>query len=241
MPRPNRIATLLPLVLAALVTTACNHYQGPRGSEAEALFALYNGDWILDAGESDPALYPIFGPLILSEVVVRGGGSGGSGGPVLGPRPCPRGQICIDRPESSERTETEAESPPAPVPDSVLRNTYQKLATYRAPRLTLRLTSSSMHVSPTGLGTPLEVPMDARKTEVDQELGDFPVKAWSGWKDGLPSLTLSVGDDESWISDTYELAGDGTLVVTRKIGGGFSFLTNRNPRFVYRRPATPAP
>lgn len=237
MIRPNRTATLTPMVTAILLAATCTHYRGPRGPEAEALFALYNGDWILDADESDPVFAPVFGPLILGSVVSTGGG-GGSSGPVLGPKPCPRGQICIDRPKSPEER-TEPESPPDP--DSVIRHTLGELATYRAPRLTLLFTDSVFRVSPSSLGIPLEVPMDARKTEIDHELGDFPVKAWSGWRDGLPSLTLSAGDDESWISDTYELTEDGTLVVTRGIGGGFSFMTVQNPRFVYRRPATPSP
>ena len=233
MIRTNRIADLPPLVLTILLAATCTNYQGPRGPEAEAVFAQYNGDWILDADGSDPAPEQSLGPLILGALVVAGGGSSG---PVLGPQPCPRGQICADRPVSSEHKESESPS----VPDSVLRNTHLELATYRAPRLTLRFTSSFMRVSPTGLGTPLEVPMDARKTEVEHDFGDFPVKAWSGWKDGLPSLTLSVGDDDAWISDTYELAGDGTLVVTRELGGGYHFGMLPNPRFVYRRAATPA-
>ena len=232
MIRPNRIVTLPQLVLATLVTTACNHYQGPRGSEAEALFALYNGDWILDADESDPAPGPPLAPLKLSAVVVAS-----SGGPALGPPPCPRGRICNDRPESSGREVSESPS----VPDSALRRTHRELAAYRAPRLTLLVSRSVFRVSPTGLGTPLEVPMDTRKMEVDHELGGFSVKAWSGWKGGLPSLTLSVGDDKSWISDTYELPGDGTLVVTRELGGGFHFGMLPNPRFVYRRAHTPSP
>lgn len=233
MRHANLTTALAPLFPAILLVAACTHYQGPRGPAAEALFELYNGDWILDADASVPAPESVSPPLNLSGLVVTGGGSG----PTLRPQPCPRGQICVDRPKSSGDKEPD----PTPVPDSALQHTHGKLATHQASRLTLLFTSSFIRVSQTGLGTPLEVPMDSRKMEIEHELGDFPVKAWSGWKNGLPSLTISVGDDKSWVSDTYELPGDGTLVVTRELGGGFDFGMWPNPRFVYRRADTPSP
>lgn len=78
--------------------------------------------------------------------------------------------------------------------------------------------------------------MDPRKTEVDHDFGDFAVKAWSRWEGESLSLVISVGDDRSWISDTYELPGDGTLVVTRELGGAYSFWPDQTPRLVYLRP-----
>ncbi len=229
MPHSNRITILAPLVTAILLTVACTHYQGPRGPEADALFELYNGDWVLDADESDSVPRP---PLPVAIAFTSHTFLGGGSGPTLDP-PCPRGQICVDRPKSYEETRSLGLS--ASVPDSALLNTYRELATHRPPHLTLLFTSPGISVSPTPLGDPLEIPMYGTKTEVDHDLGDFSVKAWSRWEGESLSLFLSVRDDESWVSDTYELQRDGTLVVTRELGGGF-FWENQTPRFVYRRP-----
>ncbi len=233
MPRMNRTAAPMTLLPAILLAAACTHYQGPRGPEAEALFELYNGDWVLDADASDPTPEPPHPPLVLTAVATTGTASG----PTLGPPPCPPGQLCRDRPESGGREESESPS----VPDSAVRHTHGRVATHQPARLTLLFSEAAMRVSPSGLGIPLEVPMDSRRTEVEQGKGGAPVKAWSGWKDGSPSLTISVGDDESWVSDTYELPGDGTLVVTRELGGGYFFRTMQSPRFVYRRVGAPSP
>lgn len=230
MPHSHRTATLAPLVPAILLAAACTRYQVPRGPGADALFEQFNGEWILDAEEGDslPGLsLPIkIGPAYLSS-------ASGHGGPTLDP-PCPRGRICVDRPKSSGKSGRSAS--PSSVPDSALPTAYLESATHRRPGLTLLFTRSGISISPTGLGTPFEVPTDGTKTEVDHELGGFAVKAWSRWKGESLSLFISMGDDESWISDTYEPQGDGTLVVTRELGGGYSFWPNETPRFVYRRP-----
>lgn len=226
----NRPAPLTTLVPAILLAAACTRYQAPRGPQAQVLFELYNGGWILDADASDPEP-GLAGPLGFSPVSVIS--SAGHGGPTLGPPPCPRGQICVDRPRSPGEARSESSSP---IPDSALSRTHQSVAWSRPPRLTLQLTESAIRVSPSGLGTPLEVPMDPRKTEVDHDFGDFTVKAWSRWEGESLSLVISVGDDRSWISDTYELPGDGTLVVTRELGGAYSFWPDQTPRLVYRRP-----
>ena len=236
MPRPNHLAALPPLVLATLLTAACNHYPGPRGPGAQVPLELYSGDWMLDADESDPGPDMIHSPLKISPGPVVSGSA--HGGPTLEPPPCPQGQICRDRTKSPEGARSESSSP---VADPELSQTHLSVAVSRPPRLTLQLTESVIRVSPSGLGIPLEVPMDPRKTEVDHEFGDFAVKAWSRWEGESLSLVISVGDDESWVSDTYELHGDGTLVVTRELGGGYFFPTLEPLRFVYRRPATPAP
>ena len=230
MPRMNCPTTLAPIPMIILLAAGCAHYQAPRGPAAEALFALYNGDWVLDADASDQAPAVIAGPISFSRAIRT---DRGSGGPTLGPPPCPRGQICIDRPKSSEDKEPD----PPPVADSARRDTHSKLAGYRASQLTLHFTTSAIRISPTGLGTPLEVPMDSGKTEVDHESGDFSVKAWAEWQGESLRLSISVGDGESRTTDTYELPGDGTMVVTRELGGGSFFLgMTEAPRFVYRRP-----
>lgn len=229
----NRTAILTPLVTAILLAAACTHYRGPRGPEADAFFELYNGDWVLDADASDPAP-GLSSPLAIFPVSVTS--VSGGGGPTLDP-PCPRGRICVDRPRSSGETRRSESS--GSVPDSALLNAYDELATHRPSHLTLLVTRSGIRVSPSGLGASLEVPMDGAKTEVDHELGDFSVKAWSRWEGESPSLVISVGEDRFRVSDTYELQGDGTLVVTRELGGGYSFWPNETPRLVYRRPDTP--
>lgn len=230
MPHSNRTAILAPLVTAMLLTAACTHYRGPRGPDADTLFALYNGDWVLDADASDPVPHPVLpGAVRMTSTAISGGGSG----PTLDP-PCPRGRICVDRPESS--AETRRLESPGSVPDSALLNAYDELATHRPPHLTLLFDSSGIGVSPTPLGTPLAIPMDGTKIEIDHDLGDFAVKAWSRWERESPLLTISVGDDGFRVSDTYELQGDGTLVVTRELGGESFFWGDQTPRFVYRRP-----
>lgn len=231
MPHSNRTAIFAPLLTAGLLTAACTHYRGPRGPDADALFERYNGDWTLDADASDSVPHPPLAlGIILTEVTFSPGG-----GPTLDP-PCPRGRICNDRPRSAGGTRSESSrSPDSASPDSALLNAYRELAVRRPARLTLLFAWSGISVSPTPLGVPLEIPMEGAKTEVDHELGDFAVKAWSRWEGRSPSLFLSVGDDESWVSDTYELQEDGTLVVTRELGGGF-FWGDSTPRFVYRRP-----
>ena len=230
MLRMNRTVTLASVPLIVLPAATCTRYQGPRGPAAAALFELYGGDWVLDADASDPAPWGLAGSIRLRSVTLTGRGSGG---PTLGPQPCPRGRICIDRPESSGDKAPES----APDPDSALRHVRGELALYRASQLTLQFTSSFVRVSPTGLGAPLEVPTDSRKMEIDHEFGGFPIKAWAEWRGESLRLTISPGDDRSWIADTYELPGDGTLVVTRELGGGSSFLgTTGPPRLVYRRP-----
>lgn len=221
MPRMNRTAALPP-VLIILLATACAHHRAPSGPEAEVLFRLYSGDWVLDADES--ALPPaIFGEIQLDMVTADVGRD--HWGPVLGPPPCPPGRLCADRPKSSGDDES----------DSLPSSIYIKLAASRPLRLTLLFTKSVFHVSHSALGAPIELPMNAEKRAVDHDLGDVDITVWSGWQGDSPTLTISVGD-EFRISDTYELAGDGTLVVTRETGGGWSFFPEETPRFVYRRP-----
>lgn len=224
MPRMNRTAALPPFLIILLVT-ACAHHRAPRGPEAEVLFRLYSGDWVLDADASAPPP-AIVGSIQFYKVTA------GAGGPVLGPPPCPPGRLCADRPKSSGDDESDSSDSAS---DSLRSSIYRKLAASRPPRLTLLFTRSVFHVAPSALGTPIELPMDAEKRAVDHDLGDVGITVWSGWRGDSPTLTISVGD-EFRISDTYELAGDGSLVITRETGGGWSFFPEETPRFVYRRP-----
>ena len=228
MPRMNHTAALPP-VLIMLLATACAHHRAPRGPEAEVLFRLYSGDWVLDADASDPPP-AIFGSIQLD--MVPAGAGHDHRGPVLGPPPCPPGRLCADRPKSSGDDESDSSDAAS---DSLPSSIYRRLAASRPPRLTLLFTRSVFHVSPSALGTPIELSMDAEKRAVDHDLGEVDITVWSGWRGNSPTLTISVGD-EFRISDTYELAGDGSLVVTRETGGGWSFFPEETPRFVYRRP-----
>ena len=168
MPRMNRTAALPP-VLIILLATACAHHRAPRGPEAEVLFRLYSGDWVLDAEASDPPP-AIFGSIQLGMVTTNAGND--QRGPVLGPPPGPPGRLCADRPKSSDDDESDSsDSASGSLPSSI----YRELAASRPPRLTLLSTKSVVHLSPSALGTPIELPMDAERRAADHDLGDVDI------------------------------------------------------------------
>ena len=214
-----RVKDLVLATAALILMTACTQYQAPNGPEAAAAFEPYNGTWVLDSDASDPA------PERLAPLVVIGRTT--TEECILSVR---AGAWSYDRCETRHR---EISSP-----DSATVRTYTELASARPERLTLEFTARSLHISDTGLTSPLTLPLNGSDQTLDHPFGDIEITAWVAWDKLIPFVELSI-EDGGWVSDRYEVTPDGNLAVTRTIG---HLVTPTEPlaQFIYTR-ADPPP
>lgn len=199
----------LSIVVAA---AACTRYQAPDGPEAAAVLARYNGTWLLDADASDPVPEVTASPVVIEGIVCSGSGSADD-------------WSC--RQPDPERT----------LADSTRALIRSTIANARPERLTLEFTDQALHISGTGPGSPLTLPLDSSDQTLDHPFGDIELTAWVSWDELAPVVEFSI-EDGGWVSDRYEIVPDGTLTVTRSTG---HYVTPAEPlaRFVYARADAP--
>jgi len=205
------------LALTVLVAaTACGRYRAPGGPEAAAALARYNGTWLIDADASDRAPEST-GPLVLTGMV----------------------STCSIRATAGELSYERCRQQPieSAVPDSVRTHAQSTLTGTRPNRLTIQFTDRALHLSGTGPGYPLALPLDSRDQTLDHLFGDVEITAWVAWDELVPVVEFSI-EDGGWISDRYEITPDGTLTVTRTTGHDAT-STGPSARFSYTRADAP--
>lgn len=192
--------------------TACTRYQAPDGPEAAAVLARYNGAWLLDADASDPVPEVAASPVVIV------------------------GIVCTTT-RSADDWNCHQPDPEQTLADSTRTRIRSTLANARPERLILEFTDQALHISGTGLGSPLTLPLDSGDQTPDHPFGGIEVTAWVAWDELTPVVEFYI-EGGGWISDRYEIVPDGTLTVTRTTG---HYVTPTEPlaRFVYTRGGVP--
>ena len=218
--------TLVPS-LALAATAACAGNLALEGPNAAAFLHRFSGAWTLDAHASDPA------PRLVRDIVVTamhvGNSSSGCRFTVDGGDLDRR--ICIGQRE--ERISIPSSDPR---PDSARAQLFADLAAHRPSQLVIDATDRFLHIVG---GPPFPLPLSGAARQVDHA-PDGPAVAARLSRDGQALLVeLSVADDDR-IFDRYEIAPDGSLLVTRTIGfSGGPPSPSLAYRFPYRRPGAP--
>ena len=108
----------------------------------------------------------------------------------------------------------------------------------RAERFTLALTDSVFLVSENEPDPSFAVPMDGDRVRLHDDRASVDLSARLTWSGDTPVIERSLPDG-SVVWDRYELAANGTLVITRTARLG-AMETRDSLQLVYRRSDTPA-